>query len=234
MNPNQKKYQHIFFDLDHTLWDFETNSKMALNILFDDHLKNASFSFDAFFSYYQHVNAFCWKQYREGKMTKEILRVKRFSDAFAQFDVHDADLAHLFADGYLELSPYQTNLMPGAISLLDYLKNKGYTLHIITNGFEEVQSIKMRESGLNPYFDQIIISELLEHKKPHPTVFLHALHLANTEALTSAMVGDNLEADILGAQNVGVDGIFFNPNGQTHDESVRFEIGSLAEIENIL
>jgi len=227
-------YDHIFFDLDHTLWDFEANSKTALQILFDNNLQNRDFTFDTFFSSYKEVNDFCWKQYRTGNMGKEELRVKRFADTFLKFGFKDDKLSNQFADQYLEISPYQTQLMPGTISLLGSLKNKGYPLHIITNGFEEVQTIKIRECGLNPYFDEIIISEQLKHNKPHPSVFRFAIEKVKTTAETSLMIGDNLEVDILGAKGVGMDGVYFNPKNIDHHEEVKFEVKSLSEIEFIL
>lgn len=228
------KYQHVFFDLDHTLWDFESNSKNALQVLYEDYLIKREFSFDDFITYYKKVNDYCWKQYREGQMNKEVLRVKRFADTFVKFGFSDEKLANTFAEKYLEISPYQTQLMPGTISLLDYLVNKNYRLHMITNGFEEVQTIKMRECGLNPFFDKVIISEQLDYKKPHPSVFLYALDQANAAAETSLMVGDNLEVDIMGAQNVGMGGVFYNPKSVAHKENVTHEIIHLNKIKEFL
>ncbi len=228
------RYKHIFFDLDHTLWDFEANSRNTLKILFEEKLKNHHFSFDSFFKTYEKVNAICWKQYREGTMKKEILRVKRFADTFLEFGINDEDLGNYFADQYLEISPYQTQLFPGTISLLDYLKEKNYTLHIITNGFLEVQTIKITACNLQHYFEQIVISEQLKFNKPHPSVFQYAMKKAQAVPHNSLMVGDNLEVDILGAKNVGMDGVFFNPKMNLHQETVKFEVNSLEEIKSIL
>ena len=100
-------------------------------------------------------------------------------------------------------------MFEGTIEILEYLKDQ-YKLHIITNGFEEVQNKKMRKSGILHFFDHIITSESVGVKKPNPKVFKHALDMAKTSASSSVMIGDNLEADIYGAINCGMKAIHFN------------------------
>lgn len=229
-----KKYKHIFFDLDHTLWDFYTNSKETLTELYDLHLTDYNFSFIDFFNKYTEVNEECWKEYRHGRMDKETLRVIRYSKAFNSFGVKDESLPLKFADDYLVRCPYKTNLIEGTVPLLESLAKKNYEMHIITNGFTEVQEIKMRECGLGKFFDKIVISEQLEYKKPHPSVFQHAMELTKTTASESLMVGDNLEADILGAKNVGMHGVYFNPDAIEHNEEVEYEVVKLMEIDEFL
>ena len=231
-----RKYQHIFFDLDHTLWDFDTNSTHALSVLYQDKLKNHGFSFEDFMSHYRKINEACWSQYRTGNMTKGILRVKRFFDTFLALGFEDEYLAKYFADTYLEISPYQTALMPGAHTLLSGLKSRDYILHLITNGFEEVQSIKIRECKLDTYFEEIIISEQVGYNKPHPKVFLHALERSNATPAHSLMVGDNYEADVLGAQHVGIDCVWFNPGyaKSVENNEAKYEVRSLLEINDLL
>ncbi len=228
-------YKHIFFDLDRTLWDFDKNSQNAIQDIFDHHkVEERNVVFDDFLRRYRIINEACWALYRVGKMPKEKLRTTRFEQTFQHFGIDDIDLATDFGLKYLEISPRKTHLVDGSVEVLDYLKTKGYELHIITNGFLEVQDIKIDNCGLRDFFDVVVISEQLEHKKPHPSVFNHSLERSGANASQSIMIGDDLAVDIVGARNAGIDQVYFNPSRDTHDEKVTFEIDKLIEIREIL
>ncbi len=231
----RNKYRHIFFDLDHTLWDFEKNSDETLSELFDE-LKLADIgakSFENFMSHYREQNQYCWTQYRNGKMTKEEVRVKRFLYTFEALEMKRKDLAIVLSDLYVSRSPEKRNLIEGSMELLDHLKEK-YALHIITNGFEEVQYKKIKRSGLAPYFEKIITSEAAGALKPSEKIFEFALRRTSASRRESIYIGDNLQADILGARNAGIDQIYFNPSGQEHEEEMTWEVRHLKEIISIL
>ena len=227
--------KHIFFDLDHTLWDFEKNSKMALGILFEElemgkHLP----SFQRFHTKYKKINAKLWHQYGTGKLEKSVLRVKRFSDTFHEFEVKNQELAEKLATRYVEVSPYQTNLFPNAIETLQELKKEGYQLHIITNGFKEVQFIKLTQSGLLDYFDVILCSEEVGKNKPAKEVFHEAMKRANAEAHESIMVGDDYHCDIIGAEKCGIRSILFDTKNGHQEGSHEWQIKNLNEIIGLI
>lgn len=230
------KYKHVFFDLDRTLWDFDTNSSRALNEIYESfNLKGEGISDFAEFSVqYQAINEKLWGWYRMGNIKKDELRKRRFTEALAHFGCEDTALGIKLEESYIKISPYQTTLMPNAIDTLEYLNEK-YVLHIITNGFEEVQTIKMRQSGLDPFFKHMITSERAKARKPDPVVFNLACNLANTRPSESLMIGDDLTADIGGAQKVFMDQVYFNPHGVKHDRpNITFEIKGLEELKVIL
>ena len=206
---------HLFFDLDHTLWDFEKNSKSALKQIFKEtELDKRIEKFSTFHGVYQNANKLLWQQYSRGKIDKELLRTKRFSDALKYFKINDDKLVETLSQSYLDISPYQKNLFPGAIETLNNLANEGYKLHIITNGFLEVQHIKIREAGLKNFFDVIVCSEEVGVTKPDSRVFHHSMEKASAPKQKSAMIGDNYEADYLGGLNAGMKSIFFNHRGK--------------------
>ena len=223
--------KHIFFDLDRTLWDFEKNSQTALNILFDElKLENYLPSFQRFHTTYKKINAQLWHQYGKGQIQKSELRTKRFHDTLLAFDVNNKDLAHELGKGYVEISPYQTNLFPDAISTLDDLKSEQFELHIITNGFKEVQFIKLRQSGLIDYFDVILCSEEVGKNKPAKDVFMEALGRANASAHESVMIGDDYLVDIVGAEKCGIKGVLFDPYQEYKSGTHEWHIKALNEI----
>lgn len=229
------KYEHVFFDLDRTLWHFEKNSQETLvEIIRDMDLTHSGVDALAWIETYRKVNHECWDLYRKGLMQKEELRIVRFQRALEHHGVTDKAKASHMADAYVEISPTKTHLCEGTIPMLDYLKSKGYVLHIITNGFAEVQYVKMANSGLTNYFDEIIVSEEVGHKKPHIEVFSAALNNAGANKMESIVVGDDLEADIGGARNAGIDQVYYNPEQEVHDEQTTYEIIHLEEIHNIL
>jgi len=202
----------IFFDLDHTIWDFDANSKLALQeLFFEFDLTKRGVDFDAFMKEYYEVNDIYWARYRNNEIQRQELRIGRFIDAFANLDVRiDFDFADQFAGRYLELSPYKTNLFPNAIEVLTYLQSK-FNLHIITNGFEEVQFIKLKHSNLKQFFKTVVCAEEVGEKKPHPSVFQYALDKSGANPKQAVMVGDSLQADVQGALDVGMHAIYFNP-----------------------
>lgn len=226
---------HVFFDLDHTLWDFETNSREALSEIFDlFELKNRRVrSALDFIHVYERVNEKMWAQYREGTLSKAKLRSGRFPKALSSFNIYDDQLAEKINDYYLEHSPLKTNLFDHTHRVLEYLNSK-YSLNIITNGFEEVQQVKMKNSDLNQYFDKVITSEMVGVRKPDPKIFEHALSEANAKAEASVMVGDDLVADVQGAMQMGLKGVFFNPKETKHGATVHKEVFCLSEIKDFL
>lgn len=230
-----KEYKHLFFDLDHTLWDFEKNSYEALVEIFSKHnLTELGVSnFDNFFGRYKVINEFYWDEYRKGLIEKEKLRYIRFHEALQEFGVRDLLLAKRVADDYVGISPKKKNLRPFAIDVLTYLKAK-YVLHIITNGFQEVQYIKLKNSGLIDFFDVIVTSESAGYKKPAPQIFTHSMRQAGAKRKESLMIGDNLVADLIGARGVGMDQVFYNIDKVRHSEKLTYEISCLSELKNML
>ena len=198
----------IFFDLDHTLWDFDKNSMLAFKRVFKKF--KITIEFDAFLKIYEPINVEYWKKYREDKVSKENLRRGRLIDSFNFFDlIYTTEKIDEIADAYIQELPFDNHLFEGALEILDYLILK-YKLHIITNGFEEVQHKKLKNSGIDCYFSTVTTSEEVGLKKPNPKVFLTALNKANSLPAQSVMIGDSLEADILGANNIGMQTIFYN------------------------
>jgi putative hydrolase of the HAD superfamily len=232
---NLKSYKHIFFDLDHTLWDFERNSRETLEELFEIYsLKQYGINaFEDFLTIYKQVNDEKWDLYRKGLLTKATLRATRFYDTLLRFEVDHPELAAEIDHEYISRSPHKTNLFPHAIEVLGYLSEK-YQLHIITNGFSEVQDIKITKSGLQPFFTHRITSETVGVNKPDPVIFRHALKLAGAKRTESIMIGDNLDVDIIGARRVGLDQVYFNPDKKAHGEKVTFEILNLSELKSFL
>ncbi len=223
--------KHIFFDLDHTLWDFETNSAKTFEFIFKDN--NINVNLDTFLEQYVPINHQYWKLYREEKVTKSVLRYKRLKDSFDSLNhpISDKMIEHL-ANVYIDNLPNYNALFEGAVELLNYLSTK-YQMHIITNGFEEVQIKKMKASGVLHFFNQIITSESVGVKKPNPKIFNHALNLAKASVSQSMMIGDNLEADIMGAQQIGMQTIFFNSHkNQENQKSIT--VDNLMEIKQYL
>ena len=212
------KIKHIFFDLDHTLWDFETNSNKTFEFIFNKN--NININFTDFKEIYRPINQRYWKLYREEKVTKAELRYARLKEAFNELNFYtDDSLIDLLAEEYIDYLPTNNTLFDGAIEILDYLQ-PNYQMHIITNGFNEVQHEKMKNSNLLPYFDQIITSERVGAKKPNPKIFQYALKVSDAKSEESMMIGDNFEADILGAKNVGMRTIPCEFNGDIALEKV--------------
>lgn len=229
------KYKHIFFDLDHTLWDFEKNSRETITDLFHHyalHEKGVA-SAVIFFEKYSRINADMWDLYHKNQIDRETLRTIRFKKTFEHFGISDSQLASVFPSHYLELLPDKKNLLDDAIDVLDYLQPK-YTLHLITNGFEKVQHAKLDSSGLKKYFKEFIISEKTGFKKPDKEIFQFALQSSGAEQAECLMIGDDAEADIKGALNAGWDAVFFNPSLVKHELSPNYEITRLKQLMDFL
>jgi putative hydrolase of the HAD superfamily len=206
------KYKHIFFDLDRTLWDFDSSSEMAFSEIFDKYnlFGKGIESVKTFQKAYNIHNEELWELYRVGKIEKENLRNLRFHLTLADFGIVDHELASNIGDDYLAISPLKVSLFPNALEILAYLQSK-YTLHLITNGFSEVQFIKLKASGLDKYFNEVITSEDAGVKKPDVRIFEYSLQKTGAEVHESLMVGDDPEVDVKGAQNAGIDAVLFDP-----------------------
>lgn len=202
-------YDHLFFDLDNTLWDFTANSKLAMyQNLEQNGILYQLESFDSFFQVYEQVNKSLWNDYHFKKITKQTLIVERFSRSLQQFGITDLNWQEI-NHSYLKCMALQTALLPGTFKTLEALKSKGYQMHIITNGFSEVQHDKLRNCGLTGFFTKVFISEELKTTKPHRQIFEHALKSTNAPKRKSIMIGDSWEIDIRGAMDFGMDQVMF-------------------------
>jgi len=204
-NKPQKIYKNLYFDLDRTLWDFQSNSEQTLFDLINRHIPEVNSHFADFLKVYYKVNERLWVEYRNGALTKEILRTKRFADTFKLLGISAQSVSEKISDDYIKESPYRTGLFPFTIETLEYLKSKRYRMFLLTNGFLEVQVIKIRESKLEPYFEKMITSEAAGYQKPHRKIFEFALKTVNAKKSESIMIGDDLENDIFGAKRFGMD-----------------------------
>ncbi len=221
----------IFFDLDHTLWDFDRNSALAFERVF---VKNKiEVDFTEFIKHYEPINLAYWKLYRDEKVTQTQLRRGRLTDTFKNLNImFDVEQLDKMALSYIDELPIDNHLFEGTIETLQYLTEK-YNLHIITNGFHNVQHLKLKNSGLFSFFNTVTTSEDVSVKKPNSLIFNHALQKANALAESSLMVGDSFEADILGAENVGMHTIFFNIKNHSVASSY-LQINNLSKLKSIL
>lgn len=226
---------HLFFDLDHTLWDFDRNSEEALEDLYErfELEKKGVANRGQFLNRYKQVNAAMWDQYHRGIIDKETLRTERFRETLLSLGVAPRDIPDGMWQEYLRICPLKTNLMPGAIETLDALKDH-FTLAIITNGFKEVQYFKLKHAGLSGYFSEVIISEETGFQKPHEGIFNHALERTGAKAHESLMIGDNLDTDIAGALKSEWDAIWYNPTRQHAPPWIRRQILALPELTFLL
>lgn len=230
-----KKYKHLLFDLDKTIWDFDRNSESTLReiyLLLNLKAKGIP-DFDEFHRVYESYNLKLWDLYRRNEIEKQNLMVKRFADALADYGVREPETAQMFSDKYLEILPTHTAVFEGTHEAMEYLSAR-YSLHIITNGFSEVQFTKLQHAGLRKYFTHIIISEEAGAKKPDKAIFTYALNLIGANAVDCLMIGDDIEVDLLGAKQAGIDQMFFNPHHIVHQELLTFEIFGMEELCKIL
>jgi putative hydrolase of the HAD superfamily len=229
------RYRHLFFDLDRTLWDMERNAKETLVELYERHsLQSRGIETpDLFVEHYNRYNDLLWDRYRRKLIDKATLRALRFKQTLAHLGVHDHKLADQFDLDYISEAPKKKNLVPGAIELLDKLKDN-FQLHIITNGFPEVQQHKIVNGGLQHYFEVIITSEGCGYSKPDHRIYTHALKKSGSKKEEALMIGDDLLVDIIGAREAGWDQVFFNPAKGEHGEQVTYEITELKEVEKIV
>lgn len=223
------KITDIFFDLDHTLWDFDKNSALAFQKVFETHKIHVDLG--KFLKVYEPVNLNYWKLYRDELITKKQLRRGRLLDAFKLIQLEfPVEIIDQLAISYIDFLPHNNHLFPGTVELLEYL-TPNYKLHIITNGFEEVQFKKLNNSNIHHYFATVTNSERVGVKKPNPKIFNYALEQAKTIPQKSVMIGDNLEADIQGAKAVGMNTIFFNPFDEIQQDEL--SVNSLNEIKKL-
>lgn len=207
----QKKYSHIFFDLDNTLWDFEKNSRLAMQTAFNRLIADSKISFDDFFTAYSKHNKFLWECYHNHQITKKELIVKRFELTFDELNIRQTDPIKMNECYSAEITG-QKHLKDGVVELLEYLKQKKYCLSIITNGFSEVQVQKLENSGISRFFSKMFISENIKTPKPKKEIFETAVKSTNAKKSKSIMIGDEWETDILGAYNYGIDSIYYCPD----------------------
>lgn len=224
--------KHIFFDLDHTLWDFEKNSALAFETIFRNHQINLSL--DDFLEHYVPTNLKYWKLFREEKISQVDLRYHRLKEVFDLMEENVSDdLIHLLSHEYIQHLPNFGHLYDGAFEILEYLLSKDYQLHIITNGFKEVQSKKLKNSRIDHFFKTVTDSDFAGAKKPNPIIFEKALLQANAQKSHSIMIGDSWEADIDGAVSFGLDAIYFNENSQPLPEkSIITSVNHLLELKH--
>lgn len=230
-----KPYTHIFFDLDRTLWDFEGNARVTLSDLYQEfelfrHFK----TFDEFHEIFQKHNERLWAEYRHGRVAKDTLRKMRFSLTLKSAKVKDEVLAQTLDVRYIADSPTKTSLMPNTMEVMEYLRKRGYRMLIITNGFNEVQWIKLKACGLEQYFDLMLTSENVGHQKPDVRIFEQALREAGCKPSRALMVGDDFEVDIVGARNAGIDQVFYTPQGDEGSFTPTYQIRDLIELKRLL
>lgn len=229
------KYQHLFFDLDHTLWDFEANSRKTLADIYEElalHTRGID-DFDLFHKNYLIHNDKLWARYRSGYIKVDELRWKRMWLTLLDFKIGDEKLARQMGDRFLDLLPSRNLLFPYTIEILEYLTAKGYQLHLITNGFEKTQHSKLKNSGIDKYFKEVITSEGSNSLKPHKEIFDYAFMKARALPQHSIMLGDSIEVDIQGAINAGIDQVFVNHTYVTADVQPTYVVYSLRELEGI-
>ncbi len=230
------KYKHLFFDLDHTLWDFDANARATLEHLhLDLDLPNRGIhDFEMFYKNYLQHNEKLWARYRNGYIRQEELRLKRMWLTLLDFKIADEDLARQMSEVFLQLLPTRTILFPNTMEVLQYLSGKGYRMHIITNGFEKTQHSKLKTSGLDKFFEEVITSEGSNSLKPQKEIFEFAMNLAGCTAAESIMIGDGLDVDVLGAMNAGMDQVHVNFNDAPQDLKPTYTIRNLEELKEFL
>lgn len=229
-------YKHIFFDLDHTLWDFEQNSKNTLEILYYhfDLANRGVPNFYEFYTCFKEHNERLWIRFRNGYIKRNELRWRRFWYTLIDYKLPNNTLANEMSMAFLEILPQQKTLMPFAKEAIIYCASK-YKLHVITNGFETTQLQKLNTCGIGSYFNKIITSEKSKSLKPKKEIFEYAMSECNVNTASECvMIGDNIDIDIVGAQTVNWDTIFYNPQQLTHIHKPSFEIKSLKELLQIL
>lgn len=232
-----KKYKYLFIDLDDTLWDFHSNAKLSLNDVFiQEKLHERFLNFETFYEIYSKRNIELWTQYGQGLITKEFLSTERFLYPLRKVGINDAELATNMNAQFLDILATKTELMPYALEVLEYFKEKQIPVTLISNGFVEVQYRKLRNSHIEHYFTHVVLSEMVGALKPNSEIFDYALKLNNASKEEALMVGDSFEADIEGAIASGIDAAYFNVHNHPMPESEFTKnvklISGLKELEN--
>lgn len=228
-------YKHLFFDLDRTLWDFEANSTATLTAMYYDlDLRQLGIlSPEQFIDVYLPINYTCWAAYREGRLSASEIKLKRFEDTYKKFGGASEKLIQKSRDYYLKELPNNGALMPNVTHVLSELQND-FHLHIVTNGFKTVTQFKMQKSKITPFFNSILSAEEVGVLKPNKKVFETALEKNNAQVYESLFIGDDLVADVQGAQSVGMDQVYFNPKKHVHTEQPTYEIRNMSEMLTLL
>ena len=233
------KYKHLFFDLDHTIWDFEANSRLSLAELYQSMNLAAKGvdDFDLFHQNYLVHNDKLWDRYRKGFIKVDELRWKRMWLTLLDFKIADEPMAREMGTVFLDLLPTRKILFPYTLEILDYLTEKKYQLHLITNGFEKTQHSKLKNSGLDKYFIEVITSEGSNSLKPHKEIFDYAFKKTGASPEQSIMIGDTIDVDILGAVNAGIDQVHVNHLTKepvlVNNKLPTYTVFSLKELEGI-
>lgn len=234
MEGLKSSYKILFFDLDHTLWDYDTNSREALEELFNMHVApRYEARLNKFLRTFHTVNSSLWDRYNKGEVDREEIRNSRFRDILGHLEIDDQALSTTLSQEYITLCPTKPNVFPYTHEVLNHLKQH-YQLAILTNGFKDVQEIKLEKSGLNSYFNWLITSDCSGYRKPASGIFTYALGQVDATADECLMIGDNLRADIDGATEAKMDSIYFNPKKVNHNRKIPFEINCLSELLNLL
>lgn len=230
-----KKYRHLFFDLDHTLWDFDNNTLDAMKDIYKifDLSKWTYFNFDKLMVVFNEVNNYLWDKYNHGLIEQMELRNERFHIILGKLGVPDNEIPKGIGEKYIEIAPIKQKVIPFSHEVLAYLR-PNYDLHIISNGFDDIQYKKLNAANIRHYFIEIITSDGSGFRKPAKEIFEYAMKKAGASKENSLMIGDNMDTDIIGAQNASMDHMYFNPNKTHHNLKVNFEINSLKQIIQIL
>ncbi len=230
-----KKYAHIYFDLDNTLWDFSINSNSTLlDILNHSLLKGyQNIDVDGFIEAFNYYNNRLFEMYKKGELKKSFIFVERFRLTLKKFGVEEQDLPRKLNRVYYNSFPQKPYLIEGAMELLKYL-DRSYYLHIISNGYYDIQLTKMINSGISQYFTGIYTSDIIGYAKPNPHIFYHAFSSQNARKTEILVIGDDLKNDIMGAYGAGVDQFYFNRKDDKTDFSPTFEFKSLLELKSVL
>lgn len=236
MKNTSLKYRHLFFDLDHTLWDFDANAEESLSEIYKFFAleSKAIEPFDRFYTTYLNHNAILWNRYEKGFINTDELKWRRMWRTLLDFKIADEKLSKEMSEYFLEILPTKKRVFEYTYEILDYLTEKKYSLHLLTNGFEKTQRRKLNSAGLSKYFKNIITSEISNSVKPKKEIFEYALNKAQGKIEECIMIGDNLNADILGAKNAGMDSIFVNHINTNCGEEPTYVIRHLKELESIL
>lgn len=226
--------KHLFFDLDHTLWDYETSSDETLKELWEQYrLSSHGVPLNSFLDKFSEVNGQLWDRFHAGEIDKDVIRKDRFPTIYAELSINDNVSASDIQNDYINVCPTKSYLIDGVFELLESLKPR-YELHIITNGFEEIQSTKLKSGGIGHFFDQVITSGMAGSQKPETAIFDYALDKAKAKRGESLMIGDNPISDIEGAYRAGIDQVFYNPDDMDCPITPTLEIKSLRELSKYL
>ncbi|WP_234736908.1 YjjG family noncanonical pyrimidine nucleotidase [Tellurirhabdus bombi] len=229
-------YKHLFFDLDHTLWDFDRNSTETLQEIYESFrlVDCGVASVDDFSRHFLQINRFLWTEFDNNRVTHADIRQRRFKMVFEALSLSDYSICDDLNESYLSILPRKAHLIESTMDVLDHLKGR-YHLHIITNGFDEIQTLKMSSSGITDYFEHIITNQKANAKKPDPLIFEFALNVTEASLGESLMIGDNYDADVLGAIRAGMDVVYYNPAQlPVEAEQPTYEISHLKELIAIL